>query len=248
MPWDFFLIFAVLGIILPWRGLRRLEWLLRVPTVGASERIRLYLSTIAFQWTASAVVFWRARSRGLTLEQLGLAHPSDLWYLAGAAVGACLLGALHWANLRRIGSSEHVKAEKLRAIGVRIFPQSRAELVPYCVLALTAGVCEEFLYRGFSMAAMNRAGLPGWAVLVLSSILFGLAHIYQGRSGFLGTLALGTVFAAARIAYDSIVPMMFWHAAVDLVAGLAGPKYILRRKQNETTETGSRGRRPGNSN
>lgn len=77
------------------------------------------------------------------------------------------------------------------------------------------------------MAAISRAGLAVWGVILISSILFGLAHLYQGRGGILGTLLLGAVFGIARIAYDSVVPVAIWHATIDIVAGIAGAKYLL---------------------
>ena len=89
----------------------------------------------------------------------------------------------------------------------RILPQSSGELPSFLALAATAGLCEEFLYRGFVMAALSRAGLPVWGVVLLSSVLFGLAHLYQGRGGLVSTLAIGTVFGMARIAYDGLVPV-----------------------------------------
>jgi membrane protease YdiL (CAAX protease family) len=115
----------------------------------------------------------------------------------------------------------------MQTLAERIFPQSRKELAVFLALAVTAGLCEEFLYRGFAMAALTRAGLPSWGVVLLSSILFGLAHLYQGRGGLLSTLVIGTVFGTARIAYDGLLPAIVWHFAVDAVAGLAGPRYLL---------------------
>lgn len=228
MPWDFVLIFFVLGVVLPWRGQHRLRRLLELADVTSKERIALYASTIVFQWTAVALIAWRAYVRGLTSAELGLGRQSVARLALASLIGSAVLAALHWMNLQRAGKAGGHRGSKLRAISERILPQSGRELVPYLGLALTAGVCEEFLYRGFSMAALFRVGLPAWVVILLSSILFGAAHLYQGRSGFVGTLVLGTVFGIARIAYDSIVPVMFWHAAVDVVAGLAGPKYLLQ--------------------
>jgi membrane protease YdiL (CAAX protease family) len=77
------------------------------------------------------------------------------------------------------------------------------------------------------MAALTREELPAWSVVLLSSVLFGLAHLYQGRGGLLSTLVIGTVFGTARIAYDGLVPVVVWHFAVDAVAGVAGPKYLV---------------------
>ena len=121
----------------------------------------------------------------------------------------------------------------MRSLAKRILPVNSVELLPYCALAVTAGVCEEFLYRGFAMGALFRVGFPAWAVVLLTSVLFGLAHAYQGRSGILGTLVMGILFGIVRLAYDSLVPVMMMHAIVDLVAGIAGPHYLLPKLAEE---------------
>ena len=228
MPWDFWLIFLALGVLLPWRGHLRLKKMLAIPQMGARERLALYFSTIAFQWLAAALTAWRAWARGLTLEELGLVvHGRGRVFLA-AIVGAATLGGLQWLNLRRMGRSSGKARSFMQALAERILPQSRAELLPFLALALTAGLCEEFLYRGFAMAALTRAGLPVWTIVLLSSILFAMAHLYQGRGGIVSTLVIGTVFGTARIAYDGLAPVILWHSAVDAVAGVAGPKYLLK--------------------
>jgi membrane protease YdiL (CAAX protease family) len=229
MPWDFWLIFVALGVLLPLRGRLRLEKLMTIPQMGRRERLSLYASTIAFQWLAVGVVAWRAEARGLTADELGLVVHGRWRILITALVGAAILGTLQWFNLRRMGRSSSKARKFLEVLAERILPQSRVELLPYFGLAVTAGLCEECLSRGFAMAALTRAGLPVWGVVLSSSILFGLAHLYQGRGGIVSTLVIGTVFGTARIAYDGLVPVMLWHFAVDAVAGVAGPKYLVRR-------------------
>lgn len=227
MPWDIWLIFLALGVIIPWRGRMRLRQLLSRPKVEGRERIALYLSTIAFQWVAVAVAGWRAAAHGYTSVQLGLTIPDKLQVGIGAIVGACILAGAHWLNLRRMGKSASKIPPRIRVLSERILPQSNRETVLFLVLAVTAGVCEEFLYRGFAMAALQNAALPIWSVVLLSALLFGLAHLYQGRGGFVGTMMLGILFGIIRIAYHSLVPAMVWHAAVDVAAGIAGPRYLL---------------------
>jgi membrane protease YdiL (CAAX protease family) len=229
MPWDFWLIFVVLGVLLPLRGRRRLQKLLALPQISRRERLSLYASTIAFQWFAAAVVAWRVWAHGLGLDELGLVAHGRLRILIASIVGAATLGGLQWFNLRRMGRTSGKSSEFMKALAERILPQSPAELLPYLALAVTAGLCEEFLYRGFAMAALARAGLAPWGVVLVSSAFFGLAHLYQGRGGLLSTLVIGAVFGTARIAYDGMIPVMVWHFAVDAVAGIAGPRYLLRQ-------------------
>ena len=209
------------------RGRMRLKKLMEIPQIGTRERLSLYASTIAFQWVAAVLVAWRAWARGLTLEAMGLVVHGRLRTLIAAIVGAATLGGLQWLNLRLMGRSRGKAREFMRILADRILPQAPPELLAFVALAVTAGLCEEFLYRGFLMAALGRAGLPVWGVVLLSSVLFGLAHLYQGRGGLVSTLVVGTVFGMARIAYDGLVPVMVWHFAVDAVAGVAGPKYLV---------------------
>ncbi len=230
MPWDLLLIFFVLGVIVPWRGRAKLQRLLAKPRVEPAERLSLYGSTIAFQWLATAVAAWRAWAHGFTGTQLGLAIPARLRLLMVTVVGAALIVALQWLNLRRMGRSASPLRRPLQDLAERILPQGTTELIPFFALSVTAGLCEEFLYRGFAMAVLSRMGLPVGVVILFSSVIFGLAHLYQGRAGFVSTMVLGILFGASRSAFGSLLPAMVWHMGVDLVAGLAGPRYLIHRQ------------------
>jgi membrane protease YdiL (CAAX protease family) len=238
MPWDVWVIFLVLGLVLPWRGRARMKKLLALPRVSTTERLILYASTIAFQWIAVAVVAWRAWAHGFTASQLGLTIHDRARILVASIAGAATIAALQWLNLRRVGRIPVEARGSIQAIAERILPQSTVELLPYLALAITAGLCEEFLYRGFAMAALEQVGLQSWAVVLLSSVLFGLAHSYQGRGGIVMTMLIGIILGLGRIAFDSLIPAIFWHSAVDVVAGTAGPRY-LTPKANLTPERGA---------
>lgn len=226
MPWDFWLILVVLGVVIPWRGRVRLRHLLARPTMGTKEKLALYGSTIAFQWILLGIVAWRALVRGLTVAELGLARSLGFELVFIAIAGAALLGAFQWFNLRRVSRMSGSVPDLMRKLASRLLPSKLVEFAPYCALAVTAGVCEEFLYRGFAMAALMRVGVATWLVVVITSVLFGLAHAYQGKSGIVGTMLMGFVLAGCRLIWGSLAPVMAWHAAVDIVAGVAGPKYL----------------------
>lgn len=228
MPWDFWLIFFALGVLLPWRGRERMKKLLAMPHVSSMERLVLYASTIAFQWLAVAIVGWRVWAHTYTARQLGLVFENRSRLLVAGIVGAVVIATLQWLNLRRVSRIPPESRGPLQAIAERILPQSAVEFPPYFALAVTAGLCEEFLYRGFAMAALAHAGLGAWLVVLVSSILFGLAHSYQGRGGIVMTFVVGLVLGASRLAYNSLVPAIFWHSAVDVVAGVAGSRYLKR--------------------
>lgn len=230
MPWDILLIFFVLGVIVPWRGRAKLQRLLAKPRVEPEERLSLYRSTIVFQWVATAAAAWRAWAHGFTAAQLGLALPGGFMLLGITVSGAALITTLQWLNLRRLGRNASPLRRPLQALAERILPQSTRELIPFVALSVTAGLCEEFLYRGFAMAALGRTGLPAGAVVLVSSIIFGLAHLYQGRTGFVSTMMLGILFGTSRARIGSLVPAIVWRMGVDLAAGIAGPRYLIHRQ------------------
>lgn len=229
MPWDFWLIFFALGVLLPWRGRARMQKLLAMPHVSSIERLVLYASTIAFQWAAVAVVGWRVWVHRYTARQLGLVVHGRTRLLIAGLVGAAVIGSLQWLNLRRVGRIPVKSRGVMQAVAERILPQSAVELPPYVALAITAGLCEEFLYRGFAMAALASAGLSAGLVVFVSSLLFGLAHSYQGKGGMMMTFVVGLVLGVSRLTYNSLVPAIFWHSAVDVVAGVAGRRYLVQK-------------------
>ena len=233
MPWDFWVIFLILGVLIPWRGRVRLKRLLAQPQFDTREKLALYGSTIALQWILMGLVAWRAVARGVTLSDLALARKMNAQLLLMSLLGAAILASLLWLYLRRVARMSGPVPDLMRKLAARLHPGKTLEFPPYCALAVTAGVCEEFLYRGFAMAALNRIGTAVWAVLVITSILFGLAHAYQGRSGIVGTTLLGFLLGGCRLITHSLIPAMVWHAAVDVVAGIAGLTSLFRAKDQD---------------
>src|SRR5260370_34637374 len=70
MPWDFWLILAVLAVVLPLRGRARMKKVLAMPRVRSMERLVVYASTIAFQWLAIAIFASSARAERYTVAEL----------------------------------------------------------------------------------------------------------------------------------------------------------------------------------
>jgi membrane protease YdiL (CAAX protease family) len=99
-----------------------------------------------------------------------------------------------------------------------LLPRTRRERHLFTVVGVTAGICEEWLYRGFFLAVVSAlAGRPPAPVLVLvAAAAFGLAHAYQGPAGILTTAVLGGVLAALYLATGSLLLPVLLHAAIDL--------------------------------
>ncbi len=231
LPWDFGVILLVLGVAAPWRGAVRIRQLLARPQLRTGDRLTIYASTIGLQWLAAAVVGWRCYARGLTAQDLGLSFAELPLTIATGLGLSLLLGGGVYYNLRRLARVPADHEGIMHQIARKLMPQNLVEALTFVGLAVTVALCEEFLYRGFALAALEHAagGSPIFAALA-SSAMFALAHLYQGRPGLRATFVVALVFAAARIWTQSLAPAIGAHMVTDLVAGLAAPRVLALPK------------------
>ena len=98
-----------------------------------------------------------------------------------------------------------------------LLPQGADERRMFVAVALTAGICEEVLYRGFLLHVCTvSAGMRAPVAISLSVIAFGVAHLYQGWKGALGATVLGALLMAGYLVTGSLLPGIVIHALIDL--------------------------------
>ncbi len=99
-----------------------------------------------------------------------------------------------------------------------MLPQSWLERWTFALVCITAGVCEEYLFRGFVVDYFRRApyDLPLAAAALASVILFGAGHMYQGVKGALSTVVMGFLFVILVLGFQSLWPAIVLHAMIDL--------------------------------
>jgi membrane protease YdiL (CAAX protease family) len=234
--WDLALIFAALGILIPWRGSVRVDKLIARTNISAEDRLSIYASTIAFQWVLTAVIAWRSIARFLTPENLGLTVRSPgitAVVTAGMAIALC---SLQYFGIRRIASMPIEATSRMREISLRLMPRTLIEALAFSALAVTAGVCEEFIYRGFVYAVLQTTTGSVTIAIVASSALFSLAHLYQGKKGLVSTFILGLAFAISRWATGNLIAATVTHLVVDLLAGYVAPGYFAKQAAQQTAQ------------
>ena len=107
-----------------------------------------------------------------------------------------------------------------------LFPQGRLEVALYLAVALTAGFCEEVIFRGYlqrQFAALTRGATGG---IVLQGITFGAAHGYQGWKFMLMIAVFGTMFGLLAHWRGSLRPGMIAHFLQDGIGGLVGRHFL----------------------
>ncbi len=82
--------------------------------------------------------------------------------------------------------------------------------------SLSAGFCEEFLFRGFVMLMVLRAGGGPKYQVLWSALSFGLAHIMWGPVGMLFTVALGASFGLVTLWKGNVWAAVTAHTFLNL--------------------------------
>jgi membrane protease YdiL (CAAX protease family) len=91
--------------------------------------------------------------------------------------------------------------------------------VPVLVLsALQNSLLEEIVVVGYLLRRLDQLGVSGWLGVVISAVLRGSYHLYQGFGGFVGNLVMGLVFGAAYRRWGRVGPLAVAHTLLDVVA------------------------------
>jgi membrane protease YdiL (CAAX protease family) len=82
--------------------------------------------------------------------------------------------------------------------------------------SLSAGFCEEFLFRGFVVLMIARAGGNKKHQIIWSSLAFGMAHILWGPWGVFFTVLIGVSFAMLTIYRGNAWPAVVAHSLLNI--------------------------------
>ena len=86
------------------------------------------------------------------------------------------------------------------------------------LVAFANGFAEEVVVVGYLITRLRQLGLSPPKAVVLSSLLRGLYHLYQGFGAGLGNVAMGLVFGYAWCRTGRLWPLVIAHGIIDTVA------------------------------
>jgi membrane protease YdiL (CAAX protease family) len=88
--------------------------------------------------------------------------------------------------------------------------------LPVLVLqALKNAVLEEVVVVGYLVTRLRQLGVGGWAATVISALLRGSYHLYQGFGAFVGNVFMGLVFAEWFRRRGRVLPLIVAHTVLD---------------------------------
>jgi membrane protease YdiL (CAAX protease family) len=227
--------FALEGVLAGWLvlgvplvGRRRYRALRAAVAADSDARVGFYRRSAGRQWLLAAVAVALVVAGGRPLASIGLVarlQPGAAAVPLAALLAAAVLVTVIVA-LRRAAASREPWGARTASSVVGLLPATRRERRWFAGVAVTAGVTEELLYRGFLAGWLldEVPGLPAFAALALSAVAFALGHAYQGLPGMVGTGLAGLGFATVYAAAGTVLVAMAAHAALDLRVLAARPE------------------------
>lgn len=221
MPTTFELIVAgLIAVAYPIWDYRSWSGMLRTIRSGRpNPRLPVYWEIMARLWLMTLVIvgLWIRSDR--PWSALGLVSPAG-WRVGVTAALVLAVLTVHVLQTRALARLSPDRLERLRSSDapmVAFTPHTRAEYAWFQLVSVTAGICEELIYRGFLVWAFRPWLTLGGAALV-SVVSFGSVHAYQGRRGAIGAGVVGAIFSVLAILTGSIVPGMLLHTLMDVLA------------------------------
>jgi uncharacterized protein len=133
-----------------------------------------------------------------------------------------LLGGLGLAALIGLPGLGLYVAGRVLGIGVTVVPAELNDTwwrIPVLLaVAFANGWAEEIIVVAFLMTRLRQFGNTPVVALVLSSLLRGTYHLYQGFGAGLGNIVMGLVFGYVWQRTGRLWPLIIAHGVIDAVA------------------------------
>ncbi|PDP88401.1 CPBP family intramembrane metalloprotease [Glycomyces fuscus] len=223
----------------PWWGRSAYARLERVRDTDPGALLRLFGTSALVWWGLTAVVVLTvAVSPGLRPADVGFAVPAAGMGQTLATMTGMLVAIVVVLVLLRVSGLDRRLLAGQRAVSA-ILPRDRRERWAAAGASVTAGVCEEVVFRGLLIALGVSLGLDVTVAAGISLGLFAVAHLYQGRTGVLLVTLVGLVLTNLYLSTGSLLLPVFLHVLIDLRALLLTPGRGGSRPESGTIGVGS---------
>jgi len=204
----------IVGVLLLWALYGALR--AKIGMVSDTPRWMRYSGQVLILWlmtgTTIAGLYRRRRFiRGL-LGRVDLRRDlgaGTLVFVGGIAVLAVVGVALRPLHLTQ-----------LRDVVTALAPRTSTELALWMLVSASAGLCEEFIFRGYLLRQMLSWSGSRVTAVVVTSILFGGMHLYEGTAAAIQIGALGALFATVAVKRGTLRQVIIAHFVQDALAGL----------------------------
>lgn len=167
---------------------------------------------MAFEWTMFAFILWKPDSGFVDYLACVARTPRSL--LLDIPV-ALLLSAISFlvplVIVRVLGAADWPSLEGMR-------PCNALEIAIWIAGSLTAGMCEETIFRGYLQQQFSAWTGRGTIGVCGQAVVFGMCHEYQGWKNMVLVFVLACIYGAFAVFRRGLRANMIAHAAVDILS------------------------------
>lgn len=184
----------------------------------SESRLAYYKFVIISEWLVvlviTAFIFLNPES---DLKNIGITLSGNSTYLLSLLLGM-LAGIGLFVFMQKKFPNSQKNIEKNIEYVDYLLPTNKVEVRWSIFVAITAGICEEIIYRGFVIYYLQSfpIELETIYLALISGVIFGIAHAYQGWKGMLSTGIIGILFAILYVQLGSLILLMILHTIIDL--------------------------------
>jgi membrane protease YdiL (CAAX protease family) len=193
----------------------------RIEGLHLTSKVPLYLFMILFELTLVSYVWF------LGMKPAGGSFRAVIggkWSTFGDVLRDIGVAFLFWLVVIVAVVGLHFSLGKSPQTAKAVFmlaPGDGSEMTLWVILSVTAGICEEFIFRGYLQKQFLVITRSEPAAVALQAVLFGIAHSYQGVKSIVTITVYGGLFGMLAVYRKSLRPGMIQHAMQDSFAGLA---------------------------
>ena len=180
--------------------------------------VPLYLSLIAMEWGLFFYVWKGGLHRsGMKLRDLIGGRWQSLKDVAIDAILALGIWTV-WMIIEK--GWEHWFGPEHAASIQTFLPRRGVEILLWVALSISAGICEEVVFRGYFQRQFEAFTRSKWIALFLQAVLFGISHGYQGVQACVKIAIFGALFGLLALWRGSLRPGIIAHAGSDILSGI----------------------------
>jgi CAAX protease family protein len=195
-----------------------------LPSLGRTRnQLARYVTAIVMEWLIFGFIWFGLRLRKRPIRiLLGENWGGARQILRDLGIAVLFLVT---SNLVLSLISHLLKAAPNAAIR-SLLPHTPAEIAVYSLLTVTAGICEEIIFRGYLQRQFSVFFKSAAAGVVLQGIMFGASHGYQGLKFMVIIVVYGVMFGLLAQSRRSLRPGMIAHFLQDLTVGVVTGRFM----------------------
>jgi len=183
---------------------------------GHGIAIRVYLVAIFMDWALFYYCWAGVHQRGGTIWSL-FGGRWNSWKSVATDLAIALPFWIVWEGVaygvaRLLGPSGAKSVDSL-------LPQSLAEVFVWIATCITAGVCEEMVFRGYLQRQLHALSGNLAAAVIAQGVIFGLFHAYQGWKAVTVICVLGILYGVLAAWRRNLRVNVVAHAWSDIWEG-----------------------------